>query len=95
MNPQTTFDFSQALIALKAGMSVSRLGWNGKGMFLQYQFPYVDSKMTRDYIYMTCPIGSTTQFGGVPNEQIERIPWLASQTDLMSSDWVTVSQTNE
>lgn len=79
-------NFGQALEVLKAGKSVSRQGWNGKGMFLTLQVPDENSKMTRPYVYMTLPVGSTSQFGEVDKDQ--RVPWLCSQTDLLAEDWV-------
>ncbi len=89
-----TLSFSAALEEMKKGRKMSRLGWNGNGMFIQFQFPDANSKMTREYIYMTCPVGSTKQFGGQPNEQVERIPWLASQTDIVADDWVEILYTS-
>jgi hypothetical protein len=80
------FSFSLALDFLKKGRKVSRMGWNGKGLFITAQFPDEHSKMTKPYLYITTPVGSTNQFGSV-NETEQRIPWLASQTDLMSNDW--------
>ncbi len=70
-------DFSEALRLLKAGHRVARIGWNGKGMWIQVQYPDAHSKMTLPYIYM-----KTTQG--------DLVPWLASQTDILSSDWATV-----
>lgn len=67
-------DFGWALDKLKAGGNVCRAGWNGDGMWLRLQLPDANSKMTLPYIYM-----STAQ-GGL-------VPWLASQTDLLSEDW--------
>lgn len=70
-------NFGSALEALKAGMGVARSGWNGKGMWLNLQTPDSNSKMTLPYIYMKT----------ADNQQV---PWLASQTDLLSNDWELV-----
>lgn len=67
-------DFGMAIAILKGGRKVTRTGWNGKGMWLMLQVPDVSSKMTRPYIFMT------TVDGG-------RVPWLASQTDMLAEDW--------
>ncbi len=75
--PQVLMTFSSALHELKAGKRVARLGWNGKGMFLQLQRPGQQSFMTLPYIYMK-------------TADNQRVPWLASQTDLLSEDWVEV-----
>ena len=68
-------DFGKALIALKERRQIAREGWNGKGMYLELQVPDSGSKMTLPYIYMKTTDGNL-------------VPWLASQTDLLSSDWV-------
>ena len=78
--------FGGALKLLKAGLPVARKGWNGKGMYILLQVPDINSKMNRPYIYMECPKGSTKQFGDTPNE-FDRVPWLASQTDILAEDW--------
>jgi hypothetical protein len=79
--------FSEALEALKLRNKIYRFGWNGKGMHLELQIPDENSKMTRPYIYMVLPKGSTEQFGDAAKE-IDRVPWLASQTDLLAIDWL-------
>lgn len=43
-------------------------------MWLAYQTPDANSKMTLPYIYMK------TADGGL-------VPWLCSQTDLLAEDW--------
>lgn len=68
-------DFGAALILLRQGARVTRTGWNGKGQFLELQTPDAHSKMTLLYIFITTVQG-------------DRVPWLASQTDLLSTDWV-------
>lgn len=78
------FDFSEALKILKLGGKVQRNGWNGKGMWLMLQVPDENSKMTLPYIYIEYPVGHSAYPNG------SRVPWLASQTDLMSEDWVKV-----
>lgn len=70
-------DFGWALDKLRAGLMVSRRGWNGKGMWLRLQSPDAHSKMGRAYIYMCCADGAL-------------VPWVASQSDLLESDWIEV-----
>lgn len=67
-------NFGDALLALKEGKKVSRSGWNGKGMWLELQRPDAHSKMTLPYIFMVTVTG-------------DRVPWLASQTDMLAEDW--------
>lgn len=70
-------DFGYALNCLKVGKKVTRPGWNGKGMWLALQTPDAGSKMTLPYIYMSTAQGAL-------------VPWLASQTDILATDWETV-----
>ncbi len=88
------FSFSVAIECLKDGSKLSRQGWNGKGLFISLQVPDAHSKMTRPYIYITTPAGSTYQFMGErvgeTNSSEQRVPWLCSQTDLMAEDWYVV-----
>lgn len=77
-------DFGGALQTLREGGRVARKGWNGKNMWLQLQVPDEGSKMTLPYIYIEYPAGHPAYPSG------SRVPWLASQTDLLSDDWVEV-----
>lgn len=82
-------EFHKILLSIMATTNSKyyRAGWNGKGMYIEAQYPTEDSKMTRPYLVMVLPKGSTNQFGDIiPNEE-QRIPWLPSQTDLFSNDW--------
>jgi len=67
--------FSKALKELKKGKMLQRAGWNGKGMYIKAQFPDEFSKMTLPYIYMR-------------TADHNFVPWLASQTDILSEDWM-------
>ena len=67
-------DFGKALTALREGQRVRRAGWNGKGMWLELQVPDEHSKMTLPYIFMSTAQG-------------DLVPWLASQTDMLATDW--------
>jgi hypothetical protein len=73
-------DFGNALVALKEGKPVFRTGWNGKGLWLELQRPDENSKMTLPYVYINYPADAQN----TPNA---RVPWLASQTDLLAEDW--------
>ena len=78
-------DFGYALNALKEGRKVAREGWNGKDMWLELQVPDENSKMTLPYIYIEYPAGHVAYPEG------SRVPWLASQADLLAYDWQVVS----
>jgi hypothetical protein len=73
-------DFGTALNALKAGNKVQRDGWNGKGLWLELQTPDAHSKMTLPYLYLNYPDDAAKTPGA-------RVPWLASQTDVLAEDW--------
>jgi len=75
--------FSEALNHLESGEKVSRTGWNGTGIFIKIQFPDENSKMTAPYIY----IDTTGLQTNNPDAPKVVIPWLASQTDMLASDW--------
>lgn len=78
-----TMDFGAALKALKEGRRVARQGWNGKGLWLELQRPDTHSKMTLPYIFMSYPKDAQNTPGA-------RVPWLASQTDVLAEDWIQV-----
>ncbi len=70
-------DFGYALRALRSGARLTRRGWNGPGQFVELQVPDEHSKMSLPYIFITTVQG-------------DRVPWLASQTDLLAEDWEVV-----
>ena len=76
-------NFGQAIELLKQDKKVRRKGWNGKGIFIKLQIPDEYSKMTHPYIY----IDTTGLETNNPNAPKDRVPWLASQTDMLSEDW--------
>ncbi|MGJ0848323.1 DUF2829 domain-containing protein [Tissierella praeacuta] len=79
-------NFGEVLEKLKKGERVARRGWNGKGIFLELQNPDKNSKMTQPYIYIDTLGLDTTN----PNAPKGRLPWLASQTDMLVEDWEVV-----
>lgn len=76
-------DFSAALRALKEGHKVARRGWNGKGLWVELQTPDERSKMTLPYLYINYPADAKTTPGA-------RVPWFASQTDMLAEDWAII-----
>lgn len=78
--------FGQAINELKIGKRVARKGWNGKGIFIELQVPDAHSKMTSPYIYIDTT-GLQTDNADAPKS---RVPWLASQTDMLAEDWEVV-----
>jgi hypothetical protein len=85
-------DFCGALNSLRRGGLVARAGWNGKGMFLYLvrggvfkinrppllgMYPEGTEAVYHDHIDMHTTTGSF-------------VPWLASQTDILATDWQEV-----
>lgn len=79
--------FDQALLAMKAGNTVARSGWNGKGMFI-YRVPGgeypAQTQAARLVFGEMVPYGA---YYAMKTAQGNVVPWLASQTDLDAEDW--------
>ena len=85
-------DFGDVIKAMKEDNTkkFARKGWNGKGIYIQLQVPDEHSKMTLPYIYMvTSKLESDN-----PDAPRGRVPWLASQTDMLCDDWVEIWTTS-
>lgn len=78
-----TYNFGKALEALKDGKTIRRQSWNGVGIFIALQVPDKKSKMSQPYIYIDTLGLQTTN----PKAPKGRVPWVASQTDLLAEDW--------
>ena len=90
-------NFGQALEALKEGKRVAREGWNGKGMFL-FLLP-AGTVPTKAIYHPSLRAVIESEIGGDTFEALGSIRmftadkkiltgWLASQTDMLSEDWV-------
>lgn len=68
--------FSEALAAAKDMKTITRAGWNGKGMFV-FLVPggEVEGQKLLPYLAMN-------------TVQNDLVPWLASQTDILADDWI-------
>lgn len=84
-------DFSAALKGLKQGYKAWRSGWNGKGMFL---FLVPGSRIT---VGEGKPLSAAFTPGmevnylphiDIKTAQGDVVPWLASQTDILATDWI-------
>lgn len=69
-------DIGWAVERMKAGESVARKGWNGKGQYLDLE-PGDEKKRILPHVWITTVQGTS-------------VPWLCSQTDLLADDWYTV-----
>lgn len=83
----TDLDFSDALVALKAGERIARRGWNGKGMFLALVNA---DEWDLDGGLLASSVNDAFQklpFVAMKTADDRVVPWLASQTDLLADDW--------
>ena len=78
--------FGEALYHLDRGRRVRRAGWNGNGIFIEMQKPDKHSKMTQPYIFIDTRELKTDN----PAAPKGRVPWVASQTDMLATDWEVV-----
>lgn len=90
-------NFGDALVNLKNGHKVCREGWNGKGMFLFYN-PGSSVKITEGRpLAASFPVGTECSMlpyimMKVAGEGLNFVPWLASQTDVLSEDWQVLTE---
>jgi hypothetical protein len=90
-NVHSNLPFGLALELAKQGFAIARRGWNGKGLKISVQQPLEGSDMSLPYLYMQYP--TTPASDSAPSSHINaKVPWLASQTDLLSSDWYVVEE---
>ena len=84
--------FGQAIEALKAGQKVARSDWNGKGMCLVLVPGQKDVALREGYTYLEAIEDDTPPIEILPHIAMRvMLPgWLASQTDMMSEDWVII-----
>jgi 3-deoxy-D-arabino-heptulosonate 7-phosphate (DAHP) synthase len=86
--------FGTAIKKMKNGLRVAREGWNGKNMFIYYvpaaKYPASGNALNTmagvyedDLVPYQAYIAMRTVDGTV-------VPWLASQSDILSEDWVEV-----
>ena len=91
-------NFGEAIAAMKEGKRVARKGWNGKGMWLSLSGPVEGRKISADKFWSK----HTARFAEEQGGSAEVLPciimktaddkilmgWLASQSDMLSEDWV-------
>lgn len=90
-------NFGEAIEALKEGKKVARSGWNGKGMFLYLvRGRAIDKEFLRNEASLQ-PITNSTGVATFLShidmftaQKTVNVGWLASQTDMLSEDWVIV-----
>lgn len=89
--------FGDAIVALKNGHKVAREGWNGKGMFLWLKpATIIKSEWCKDPMLkeiVDANGGETEALGTICMKTADNkvlTGWLASQTDILSEDWLTI-----
>ena len=92
MNKNGQLDFSEALLLLKQGHRLARVGWNGRGMFVAYQKGYPDgipiNKNTAEATgYLEGTVCRFLPYLILKTADGAFVPWLASQTDILAEDW--------
>ena len=84
--------FSEALIAVKQGAEVARSGWNGKGMFI-FLVPGSSFQVDLPPLLGIYPKGKEITYHShidMVTATGDVVPWVASQTDLLTEDWERV-----
>jgi hypothetical protein len=94
--------FEWALIQLRNGHKVQRSNWNGKDMYIALQKAYPDGIPINSNTAEATGIPQGTVCRFLPyimmktadfaerygsNKVVSFVPWLASQTDILSLDW--------
>ncbi len=86
--------FGDAIHALKQGKKVARTGWNGKGMWLILTPGRVVTNLEPNSFYEKCgfeaPVTITSHIDMKAADGSMVVGWLASQTDMLSEDWVII-----
>ena len=97
--PVQGMDFGDAIRAMKLGQRVARAGWNGKGMWLALSCPDTKDVPTAAFWNQhnaqhardmggTAKVLPSFTMKTATNEIL--MGWLASQTDMLATDWQVV-----
>jgi hypothetical protein len=82
-------NFGEAIAAAKSGQRIQRAGWNGKGMWVRHVDLYTDAEF-RVREVEPCE-GTWLPFLAMKTVDGKLVPWLASQTDMLATDWSVLS----
>ena len=92
MKQQNNLTFGQAIEEMKAGNKVARAGWNGANMFL-YLVSGSRFKVNRAPLNTIYSEGTEVDYRShidMKTAQGDLVPWCASQSDILSEDWLIV-----
>lgn len=98
---KTSMNFGEALELLKQGKKVSRIGWNGKGMFLWLKpATTIKSEWCKDPMLKTLVDengGEILALGTIciythdsTGRKAILTGWIPSQSDMLSNDWMEI-----
>lgn len=99
MKEKTTMNFGEAIAYLNSGFLVSRIGWNGKGLFIFKQVPSqisidivpkmqsLPQKAKDEFIKRGKDIRYNNQLALV-NQDNSIQGWSPSTSDSLANDWV-------
>jgi len=86
------FGFEEALKLIKEGKKVARQNWNGKNMFV-FLVSGSTFKVNRAPLLGIYPEGTEINYRShIDMKTVDGsiVPWIASQSDLLSDDWQIV-----
>ena len=94
-----SMSFGHAIKALKTGHRVSRIGWNGKNMFLYYvgrgNYPVERNSGSAVKGHFPENMVPYRAYIAMLTAQNDVVPWVASQSDILADDWYIVQQVHE
>jgi hypothetical protein len=92
---EPNFGFDFAIRCLKAGKKVARQGWNGRNMFIYMVKGSIATELRGEAAKHVTPMtGGQVIMGHIDMKAADGTivcGWLASQTDMLSEDWVILS----
>lgn len=94
--PISNMTFGDAIVMLKAGHRVARASWNGKGMWLaltQGQAVPAEkfwNEHNRNFASLNGGSAEVQPYITMKTAQNKIVPWLASQSDMLDTDWTVV-----
>ena len=92
--PTESMNFGLAIEAAKKGYKIARLGWNGKGQYVELakNISYVGPGGKVVNTYHQAIGNCALAFVGTSGVQVG---WLASQADMLADDWMIVGENGE
>jgi hypothetical protein len=82
-------DFGDAIRAMRDGKRVARSGWNGKNLWIRIVDPGPRHTVL-DYTMASQIVVQYRPYIEMKDAQDMLVPWLASQTDMLATDWQIV-----